>query len=565
MLSLSADRSDYGVGESALLSWATADVSRCVAGGSWSGARPLSGSFRTPAFSGTGTATYSLLCTGADGSSVQRAIRISVHEAHLVLDRFTAPDGTLLVGHQPDVDAAGHGWRVSARRFRDTAGAVDIRNGVLKIRAPNTVASIDVERRDAAIQCAWRPAATDRAMLIGRRSGPGDGLQVLFKTAQSVVEIEALSGDAARLLASAPVTLQPQTWQTIGAEFRDGAVRALLNGEVVASWASDGSYQGSGTEFGLAELDFTQTFDNCVIDTLSSPLQDPPPAASDGSVQYTVNVLASGDYLLDLQLVTAQGETRHVAVPLTLAAGKQAIRLSATVQSAAGDVKVDPPLVTVEPAASSEPCSGCSNTEPQPQPVSDQPAPDPTVTDPTAADQTAPDQTVAVAVQDPPTEPTAVLTAVSDSVASGEPVQLTWTSSDADRCTAAGGWSGIKPAAGSEVVGTITGPTSYSLTCDNAAGTALAMTTVTMLTATTLTWQPPAWNTDGTALTDLAGYRIYYGSSSGSYPDHVKVASPSATDQTLTLAPGEYYFVMTAVDADGNESEYSNEVHRVLP
>ncbi len=40
---------------------------------------------------------------------------------------------------------------------------------------------------------------------------------------------------------------------------------------------------------------------------------------------------------------------------------------------------------------------------------------------------------------------------------------------------------------------------------------------------------------------------------------------PSATEQVLTLPPGDYYFVMTALDTDGHESEYSNELHRLLP
>ncbi len=35
----------------------------------------------------------------------------------------------------------------------------------------------------------------------------------------------------------------------------------------------------------------------------------------------------------------------------------------------------------------------------------------------------------------------------------------------------------------------------------------------------TLSWTPPTQNTDGSPLTDLAGYRVYWGTSSGNYPE----------------------------------------------
>ena len=75
-----------------------------------------------------------------------------------------------------------------------------------------------------------------------------------------------------------------------------------------------------------------------------------------------------------------------------------------------------------------------------------------------------------------------------------------------------------------------------------------------------LSWVAPDENVDGSTLTDLAGYRIYYGTSSRDYSDMVSLNNPAATAHTLTLASGDYYVAMTAMDADGNESGYSNEV-----
>ncbi len=79
------------------------------------------------------------------------------------------------------------------------------------------------------------------------------------------------------------------------------------------------------------------------------------------------------------------------------------------------------------------------------------------------------------------------------------------------------------------------------------------------LGSATLSWTPPTQNTDGTPLTDLAGYRIYWGTSPGSYPNSVKIDQPGLTTYVVeNLVPGTYEFVSTAVNADGVESDYSN-------
>ena len=59
---------------------------------------------------------------------------------------------------------------------------------------------------------------------------------------------------------------------------------------------------------------------------------------------------------------------------------------------------------------------------------------------------------------------------------------------------------------------------------------------------------------------DLAGYNVYYGTSSGQYGEAITTAD---TSQLLTLTPDigtTYYFAVTAFDTSGNESDYSEEV-----
>ena len=79
----------------------------------------------------------------------------------------------------------------------------------------------------------------------------------------------------------------------------------------------------------------------------------------------------------------------------------------------------------------------------------------------------------------------------------------------------------------------------------------------------TLAWDAPATNTDGTALTDLAQYKVRYGTSSGTYTTTVSVTGGTTT--TLTnLAPGTYYFAVTAVNSSGAESSLSNEASKTI-
>lgn len=81
----------------------------------------------------------------------------------------------------------------------------------------------------------------------------------------------------------------------------------------------------------------------------------------------------------------------------------------------------------------------------------------------------------------------------------------------------------------------------------------------------TLTWQPPTERTDGTALTNLAGYRIYYGNSPGNYPSTVNLTNPGLTTYVIdNLASGTWYFVMTSIDATGLESTQTNPVSKTI-
>ena len=83
--------------------------------------------------------------------------------------------------------------------------------------------------------------------------------------------------------------------------------------------------------------------------------------------------------------------------------------------------------------------------------------------------------------------------------------------------------------------------------------------------STTLAWNPPTANVDGSPLTDLAGYFIYFGQSPRDYPNRIEISNPGLTTYVVdNLLPTTYYCAMTAVNDVGVESGYSDEAVRTI-
>lgn len=81
----------------------------------------------------------------------------------------------------------------------------------------------------------------------------------------------------------------------------------------------------------------------------------------------------------------------------------------------------------------------------------------------------------------------------------------------------------------------------------------------------TVSWTPPAKNSDGSALTDLAGYRIVYGTSASALTQTLQIANPGATSQTIgNLAAGTYYFAVKSYTSTGIESAPSQVVSKTI-
>jgi hypothetical protein len=73
-----------------------------------------------------------------------------------------------------------------------------------------------------------------------------------------------------------------------------------------------------------------------------------------------------------------------------------------------------------------------------------------------------------------------------------------------------------------------------------------------------LSWNPPTTNTNGTSLTDLAGYKIYYGTSSSSLNQSVQITNPGIASYVIgNLSPATWYFSLVSYNSANIESPLS--------
>lgn len=74
----------------------------------------------------------------------------------------------------------------------------------------------------------------------------------------------------------------------------------------------------------------------------------------------------------------------------------------------------------------------------------------------------------------------------------------------------------------------------------------------------TVLWTPPTQNLDGTALINLAGFHIYFGTGANTLTQMVSVGNPASTTYTLAnLRQGTWYFALAAYTSDQVESDLS--------
>lgn len=78
-------------------------------------------------------------------------------------------------------------------------------------------------------------------------------------------------------------------------------------------------------------------------------------------------------------------------------------------------------------------------------------------------------------------------------------------------------------------------------------------------------WVAPTQYTDGSALADLAGFKVYHGTSAAALTDVRQVAAGTLSLSFTGLASGTHYFAVSAITATGAESVLSVVGSKVIP
>jgi hypothetical protein len=135
------------------------------------------------------------------------------------------------------------------------------------------------------------------------------------------------------------------------------------------------------------------------------------------------------------------------------------------------------------------------------------------------------------------------------------------------------GSDGSESAASVATVASNTAATAPASTTPASTGSGASVATVSKVTTpiktvngvATLDWMPPTENIDGSALTNLAGYTVYYGTNRSDLSQSVKVSNPGLASYTVTgLTSGTWYFAVTSYSAEGVESTRTTTVSTTI-
>jgi len=84
-------------------------------------------------------------------------------------------------------------------------------------------------------------------------------------------------------------------------------------------------------------------------------------------------------------------------------------------------------------------------------------------------------------------------------------------------------------------------------------------------TTAVLQWSAPQSMTDGSAVSGIVGYRVYYGKDVMQMNTKIDVMNPSVSTYVVEgLTPGTYYFAVSALHSSGGESSRSNAGMKVI-
>lgn len=134
--------------------------------------------------------------------------------------------------------------------------------------------------------------------------------------------------------------------------------------------------------------------------------------------------------------------------------------------------------------------------------------------------------------------------------------RLTWSTTPAANSCTASGWTPPAPFAtsGTTVLAAVSASQTYGIACGWNGVTKFA-----------LVWVAPTENTDNSPLTNLAGFKVRYGTAANNLNTTATINDPAARGWTSPdLAPGTWFTGVLAFNALGLESDLSTVISKTL-
>ncbi len=473
---LTADRTTINQGESFTLSWTSSNANSCFASNGWSGTKSLTGSqIITSSF----TKTYTLTCSNSAGAQASDSVAVTVQSLPFPTVDLTVNPGVIQQGNSAvlswtstnaDFCTASGGWSGTKSTFGsetvspttnanftltcfNSQGQVSDSVSLSVIAQPLPTVSLtanpgSVTQGNSSVLI-WNTSNADTCTASGGWSGTKT-LQGSETVTPSINTTFTLTCSNARGQASDSVTVfvnQLQNFPTVNLTANPTSINQ--GNSSVLSWSSSNAdtCTASGGWSGSKSLSGSQTVTPSVNTTFTITCFNSRGQASD-SVTVFVNQVQNVSVSLS-------------ANPTTITQGNSSVLSwssnNAVSCSASGGWSGNKNLSgseTVTPGVNTSFTLTCQNSSGQ--------------TD---------TESVTVFVTQLQNFPTVNLTANPTSITQGNSSVLSWSSSNADTCTASGGWSGSKSLSGSQTV-TPSVNTTFTITCFNSRGQASDSVTV---------------------------------------------------------------------------------------
>jgi trimeric autotransporter adhesin len=542
-------------GASSTLTWSTTNTTSCTASGSWTGTKATSGTQTTGAL--TANAGYTLTCTGAGGSVAQTAPVTVLPRPTLTL---TATPANVASGSSSTLTwsstnatsctASGSWTGTKATSGTQTTGALTA-NASYTLSCTGAGGSVS---QTTAVAVLPAPTLTFTASPLSVASGASSTLTWSTTNATNCTASGSWTGTKATSGTQTTGALTANASYTLTCTGTGGSVSKTAAVTVVSAPTLTFTASPLSVASGASSM-LTWSTTNATSCTASGSWTAT--KATSGS-QTTGALTANASYTLTC---TGAGGSVSKTAGVTVTAAPPTLTLTAsptTVQSGTAS-NLTWSTTNATSCAASGSWSGAKGTSGTQSTGALTATSSFTLACAGGGGTATQSATVTVIAG----TPSVTLSANPRGVARNTSTTLSWTSANVSSCAASGAWSGTKAISGSESVGPISQDSTYSLSCSGTGGSAVAMTTVSLREAV-LSWQAPTKNVDGSTLTNLAGYKIYYGTSSKNYTQTVSVSGASTTTWTLSLAPGTYYFALSAVDTSGGESAKTNEVSKTV-